>query len=226
MASAAKEAAGRAAAAMVQDGWRVGLGTGSTAEWAIRALGERVARGLSIVGVPTSDACARLAGECGIPLDSLDATGELDVTIDGADEIDPEFRLIKGGGGALVREKLVAISGRRMFVVADASKRVEMLGAFPLPVAIVPFGSARTLRRLERYAPTVCLRQQDGQPYRTDDGLCIADLHCGRIPDPESLLDSLKREPGVVDAGLFLGIATHLVIGYDDGSTGVVERTG
>lgn len=221
----AKEAAGRAAAELVENGWRVGLGTGSTAEWAIRALGERVAQGLVIAGIPTSEASGRLAIECGIPLTTFDEVERLDITIDGADEVDPAFRLIKGGGAALVREKLVANASRRMAVVMDASKRVEALGAFPLPVAIVPFARADTLRRLQRYAPTVRLREKEGQPVVTDDGLMIADLCCGRIEDPEALLASIKGEPGVVDAGLFCGLATLLVIGHDDGRTETIART-
>lgn len=221
---AAKEAAGRAAAAMVQDGWRVGLGTGSTAEWAIRALGERVAGGLSIVGLPTSEASGRLARECGIPLVTFDEVDRLDITIDGADEVDPAFHLIKGGGAALVREKLVANASRRMAVVIDPSKRVETLGAFPLPVAIVPFAHADTLRRLGRDAPAARLRMKDGQPLLTDDGLMVADLECGRISDPESLLAALKLEPGVVEVGLFCGLATCIVVGHTDGTVEVLER--
>jgi ribose 5-phosphate isomerase A len=155
----------------------VGLGTGSTAVYAIRALGERVASGLKITGVATSVDCARIARECGIPLVALGDVPVIDVTIDGADEVDPHLSLIKGGGGALLREKLVASSSREMIVVVDESKIVPCLGAFPLPVAIVPFGCETTLKRLSIYARGLALREVAGLPFVTDDGLYVVDLH-------------------------------------------------
>jgi ribose 5-phosphate isomerase A len=210
---------------MVEDGMVVGLGTGSTASQAIVALGERVRAGLKLrAAVSSSVASEELARRVGIavtPFDDLD--GPVDVTIDGADEVDPCFRLIKGGGGALVREKLLAVASRKMIVVADAAKMVATLGAFPLPVAVLPFSYRRTLARLQEIAPAP-LRMRDGAPFVSDDGLYIADLALGRIEDPEGLYQRLRLTPGVADAGLFLGIAACVVVGGDDGRTEIRER--
>lgn len=216
----AKEAAGRRAAEMVEDGMAVGLGTGSTAAFAIRALGERVATGLKITAVSSSIASEVLAREVGIPVRTFADVQRLDVTIDGADEVDPRLRLIKGGGGALVREKLVAAASREMIVVVDAHKQVQTLGAFPLPIAIFPFAWQTTVARLQAHGPAK-LRERNAAPYITDDGLYIADLPMGAIPDPEALAAALHVTPGVADVGLFLNLATRLVVGYDDGRTEV-----
>ncbi|HEY3414717.1 MAG TPA: ribose-5-phosphate isomerase RpiA [Armatimonadota bacterium] len=219
----AKEAAGRRAAEFVSEGMVVGLGTGSTALHAIRALGERVAKGLSIRGIPTSEASRRLATELGIPLVGLGDVPYIDVTIDGADEVDPHYSLIKGGGGALLREKLVASSSREMIVVADESKIVPCLGAFPLPVAIVPFGCETTLKRLSIHARGLALREAGGRPFVSDDGLYIVDMHTAPIHNPDGLHAALKGTLGVVETGLFIGLATKVVVGRSDGSAGVLE---
>ena len=214
----AKEAAGRCAAEFVTDGMVVGLGTGSTALHAIRALGERVAKGLHIRGVPTSEASRTLATDCGIPLVGLGDVPYIDVTIDGADEVDPHLCLIKGGGGALLREKLVASYSREMIVVVDESKIVSCLGAFPLPVAIVPFGYETTLKRLAIHARGLALRDVVGRPFVSDDGLYIVDMHTAPIHNPDGLHAALKATLGVVETGLFIGLATKVVVGHSDGS--------
>jgi ribose 5-phosphate isomerase A len=219
-AATAKEAAGRRAAEMVQDGMVVGLGTGSTAAFAIRALGERVRTGLRITAVSSSVASEVLAREVGIPVRTFADVRALDITIDGADEVDPRLQLIKGGGGALVREKLVAAASREMIVVADAGKCVETLGAFPLPIAIFPFAWQTTLARIQGMGHAL-LRERCAAPFLTDDGLYIVDLSKGTIPDPEALAAALHATPGVADVGLFLNLATKLVVGYEDGHTEV-----
>lgn len=216
----AKEAAGRRAAELVKDGMVVGLGTGSTAAYAIRTLGERIARGLKITAVSSSIASEVLARELSIPIRTFADVQTLDMTIDGADEVDPKLRLIKGGGGALVREKLVAAASSEMVVVVDNRKRVQTLGAFPLPVAIFPFAWQTTLARLQAHG-TAHLRERGGAPFITDDGLYIADLSIGPIADPEALAAALHSTPGVADVGLFLNLATRLVVGFDDGHTEV-----
>jgi ribose 5-phosphate isomerase A len=214
-----KRAAAARAVDLVQDGMRLGLGTGSTAALFVELLGARVRDGLSVVGVPTSEATHRAAEAAGIPLTTLDATPELDLTVDGADEIDGHLRLIKGGGGALLREKIVAAASRRMVVIADGSKQVEALGRFPLPVEVVPFGLGATRRAVAAAitragcAGEVTLRQgSDGAPFRTDGAHLILDAHLGRIPDPEALAAGLAAVPGVVEHGLFLGLCTGAIL--------------
>jgi ribose 5-phosphate isomerase A len=215
--------AAEAAAAEVKPGMKLGLGSGRTAEHFVRFLGERVRAGLDVVGVPTSDRTAELARELGIPLTSLDETPELDLDVDGADEIDPELRLIKGGGGALLREKIVAAASKRMLVLGDPSKTVKALGAFPLPIEVVPFGLAATRRAIDRavgellLSPKIELRRANGDPFVTDGGHYILDASFGRIPDPEALARALEATPGVVDHGLFLGLATAAIIGRGGG---------
>jgi ribose 5-phosphate isomerase A len=208
-----KRRAAEAALAYVEDGMRVGLGTGSTAAHFVRLLGERVRDGLRVTGVPTSEATARLARDAGIPLATLDEEPELDLDVDGADEIGPGLALIKGGGGALLREKIVAAASDKMIVIADAGKRVSTLGAFPLPIEVVEFGLAATKRAIEHVAEglglqvDVRLRQQDGGPYRSDSGNRILDASFSRIPDPAALAGRLANIPGIVEHGLFLGLA-------------------
>ncbi len=229
---AAKRAAAIRAAAFVEDGMRVGLGTGSTAIWLVRLLGDRVAReGLDILAVPTSARTADLAREVGIPLTTLDATARLDLTIDGADEIDPDFALIKGGGGALLREKIVAASSDRMAVIADRGKEVRTLGAFPLPVEAVPFGLGSTRRLIEEVLAaadvaerSVSLRMEGGEPFVTDEGNRILDLHLGRIGDAPGLARALNAVPGVVETGLFIGLCDIVVIGEGDGRVEIRRR--
>jgi ribose 5-phosphate isomerase A len=219
-----KEAAARRAVALVRDGMAVGLGSGSTVDCAIRALGERVREGLSVrlvVASAQSEAAARCAG---MSLEGLDQVEGLDLVIDGADECDPHLNLIKGGGAALVREKLLALAGREFVVVADQSKRVAVLGAFPLPVAVVPFGARHTLRRLQRFCPGASLRMRDGRPLVTDDSLRIIDLPFGRIDDPPAIESALKSVAGVVEVGLFTGLADRVILGFPDGHTEEIRR--
>ena len=212
-----KELAGRAAAELVRDGDVVGLGTGSTAYFAVVALGERVKAGLKIVGIPTSIATADLAKKVGVPLTTLDEHPAIDITIDGADEVDPHLNLIKGGGGALLREKVVASVTKKMAVVADSSKAVAALGKFPLPVEIIPFARAVVERKLKSLGATPKLRlKPDGQPYITDNGNHILDASFGKIADPPTIARALSDTPGVVEHGLFIGFAKLALIGRGD----------
>ncbi|MDL2400617.1 ribose-5-phosphate isomerase RpiA [Rhizobium mayense] len=210
--------AARAALTDVESGMRLGIGTGSTAEEFVRLLAEKVAAGLAIEGVPTSERTARLCVELGVPLKSLDELPELDLTIDGADEVDGALRLIKGGGGALLREKIVAASSARMIVIADESKVVEMLGAFPLPIEVNPFGLVSTRILIEKAASrlglagALNLRQSGDGNFMTDGGHFIIDASFGRIPDAEALSIELHSIPGVVEHGLFINMATLAII--------------
>ena len=209
-----KELAGRAGAKLVRDGDVVGLGTGSTAYFAVLALGERVKAGLKILGIPTSIATGELARKLGIPLTTLDEHPEIDITLDGADEIGPHLNLTKGGGGALLREKVVASASKKMVVVADSSKLVPALGKFPLPVEVIPFARAVVERKLASLGATPKLRlKQDGQPYITDNGNHILDASFGKIEDPPALARILSDTPGVVEHGLFIGLAEMALIG-------------
>lgn len=221
-----KEAAARRAVTYIQNTMTLGLGTGATAAHVVRALAERIAReSLRVRAVPTSARTHALAESLGIPLVDLSDAGTLDLVIDGADEVDPSLALIKGGGGALVREKLVAAAGRDFYVVCAFEKLKPMLGAFPLPVAVLPFGWKTTLRRLEHIAPHTVLREmpeKSGEPYLTDDGLYILDMYCGSIPDPPGYEARIKHTVGVVEVGLFVGMAQRVIAGCDDGQ--VEER--
>ncbi|WP_293865213.1 ribose-5-phosphate isomerase RpiA [uncultured Alsobacter sp.] len=219
-----KREAARRALDHVEPGMRLGLGTGSTARHFVELLAERVRDGLSVVGVPTSEATRRQADALGVPLTTLDETPELDLTVDGADEIDGRLRLIKGGGGAHLREKIVACASKRMVVIADESKTVETLGRFPLPIEVVPFGLAATRRALDDAlrasgcgGELVLRRDADGRPLHTDGGHLILDAHLGRIADPEGLADRLDGQTGVVEHGLFLGVASHAILATRDG---------
>jgi ribose 5-phosphate isomerase A len=215
---AEKEDAGRAAAKLVRDGDIVGLGTGSTAYFAVIALGERVKAGLKIVGIPTSLQTADLARAVGIPLTTLDEHPELDITIDGADEIDSKLNLIKGGGGALLREKVVASASKRMIVVADSSKVVTTLGKFPLPVEVISFARAVVEKKIVSLGASVKSRaNRDGAPYITDNGNQILDCSFGKIEDPAMLARSLSDVPGVLGHGLFVGLAEMAFVGRDHG---------
>ncbi|KQU05660.1 ribose 5-phosphate isomerase [Methylobacterium sp. Leaf469] len=214
-----RRAAAERAVALVTDGMRLGIGTGSTANAFIELLGVRVRAGLDVVGVPTSEATRVAAEAAGLRLATLEELPELDLTIDGADEIDGHMRLIKGGGAALLREKIVAFASRRMVVIADAAKRVATLGAFPLPVEVNPFGLGATRRAVEAAvaaagcAGAIVLRTgADGAPLRTDGGHHILDAHLEHIPDPEALSAALWAVPGVVEHGLFLGLATGAIL--------------
>jgi ribose 5-phosphate isomerase A len=215
-----------AAAALehVENGMKLGIGTGSTAEEFVRLLAEKVSGGMKVEGVPTSERTARLCLELGIPLRSLDELPELDLTIDGADELDPHLTLIKGGGGALLREKIVACASSRMIVIADESKQVEVLGAFPLPIEINPFGQVATCIAVERAASRLGLsgelklRHSGEDLFHTDGGHLILDASFGRIPDAEALSRELATIPGVVEHGLFINIASLAIIAGRSGA--------
>lgn len=208
-----KEAAARASLRFVKDGQVVGLGTGSTAAFFIQLLGEEVKKGLRVRGIPTSVRSRDQAVSLGIPLTTLDDCQQIDVTIDGADEVDPQLRLIKGGGGALLREKIVASATKLQVIVADASKQVPVLGKFPLPVEVVKFAQALVARKIEALGAQVALRRAvDGRPYLTDENNYILDCHFGRIPDAEGLARRLADIPGVIEHGLFIGLASIVLI--------------
>ncbi|NBD30130.1 MAG: ribose-5-phosphate isomerase RpiA [Alphaproteobacteria bacterium] len=220
----AKFVAAKQAAEYVEDGMRVGLGTGSTAAWLVKCLGEKVADGLKIRGVPTSSRTAELAREVGIEVISLDEAKWLDVTIDGADEFDGNLNLIKGGGGALLQEKIVATASDQMIVIADAGKQVETLGAFPLPIEVIPFGwqttktlVEETLVGLDVLGRSTSLRMNGEAPFYTDEGNHILDLHLNRIGNARQLSLVLNQIPGVVENGLFIDICDVVVVGHGDG---------
>ena len=224
---AGKRAAGEAAALLVEDGMTVGLGTASTVAFFLNALGERVrTEKLKIRGVCTSTATEAIAARLGIPTVSLTPESAPDLTVDGADEIDDNLFLIKGGGGALLREKLVARASAEMVVIADASKRVETLGAFPLPLAVVPFAVPVLLDTLRREFEVDARWRvsKDGLPLLSDDGLAILDLPFGIIRRPALLEERLRHLPGVVEIGLFINLASRALIGHPDGRVEEIRR--
>ena len=216
--------AAEAALAHVENGMRLGIGTGSTADEFVRLLAEKVAEGLQVEGVPTSERTARLCLDLGVPLKSLDELPELDLTIDGADEVDGQLRLIKGGGGALLREKIVAAASSRMIVIADESKVVDMLGAFPLPIEVNPFGLVATRIAIDKLAARmgltgeIRLRGTVEDVFTTDGGHHILDASFGRIPDAEALAIQLNSIPGVVEHGLFINLASFAIIAGENGA--------
>ena len=218
-----KIAAAAEALTHVKSGMKLGIGTGSTAEEFVRLLAVKVAEGFEIIGVPTSERTAALCSELGVPLTTLEETPHLDLTIDGADEVDGDLSLIKGGGGALLREKIVAAASDAMIVIADESKVVDTLGRFPLPVEVNRFGLAATKIAIEKAitdlgleAP-LSLRMKDGEIFVTDGGHYILDASFGRIPDTKALSDALFAIPGVVEHGLFIGLARAAVIAGTSG---------
>ena len=213
-----KRMAAEKAVEYVRDGMTVGLGTGSTAYWAIRKIGERVKEGLTIKAAATSVSSEKLARELGIPLIPFAEIEAIDLTIDGADEVDGDWNLIKGGGGALLREKIVAAASKTFIVVVDESKPVSRLGAFPLPVELVPFGHEMTLRKLRALGCEPAIRTVDGKRFVTDNGNYIADCRFGRIDRPDALHIAINMIPGVVDNGLFVRMATRVIVGYRDGT--------
>jgi ribose 5-phosphate isomerase A len=224
-----RQAAGRALD-FVQNGMKLGLGTGSTAKHFVELLGARVRAGLDVIGVPTSEATRADAIRCGIALTTLDEVDRLDLTVDGADEIDPSLNLIKGGGGALLREKIVAAASDRMIVIADDTKWVEALGRFPLPIEVIPFGLRATQRAIgEAFAecgvsgPMVVRKGKDGHVFVTDEGHWIVDARLGRISDAPKLAGSLASIPGVVEHGLFIGLASIAMLAGSEGIR-VIER--
>jgi ribose 5-phosphate isomerase A len=220
---ALKIAAAAEALTHVTPGMRLGIGTGSTAEEFVRLLAFKVAEGFPVIGVPTSERTAALCAELGVPLTNLEETPELDLTIDGADEVDGSLALIKGGGGALLREKIVAAASTTMIVIADQSKVVGTLGAFPLPIEVNKFGLAATLKAIRRAASALglpdalALRGGAAMPFETDGGHYIVDASFGRIPDAEALSSALHRIPGVVEHGLFLNLAKLAIVAGRDG---------
>jgi ribose 5-phosphate isomerase A len=212
-----KEAAARAAVRLVNDGEIVGLGTGSTAAYAVRLLGERMRQGLKIRGVPTSVATQQLAASVGIPLMTLDQVQQIDITIDGTDEFDPALNLIKGGGGALLREKVIAAVSRREVIIADSSKQVPILGKFPLPVEVIPFARTVVAKKIEAWGASVTLRpNKEGNIFITDEGHHILDCKFGEIPDPPALACRLEAIPGIVEHGLFIGLAGLVLVAKGD----------
>ena len=224
-----RQAAARAVE-QVQDGMKLGLGTGSTAKHFVELLGERVRAGLKVIGVPTSEATRADAERCAVPLTTLDQVDRLDLTVDGADEIDANLELIKGGGGALLREKIVAAASDRMIVIADDTKWVKTLGRFPLPIEVIPFGLGATRRAIETVfaengvSGQMDIRKaKDGHAFVTDGGHWIVDAHLGAIPDSPRLAAALNSIPGVVEHGLFIGLACTAVLAGPQGIR-VIER--
>ncbi|MGC2648080.1 MAG: ribose-5-phosphate isomerase RpiA [Candidatus Sulfotelmatobacter sp.] len=208
-----KEAAARSSLRFVKDGQVVGLGTGSTAAYFIQLLGEKVKNGLQIRGIPSSNRSWEQAASLGIPLTTLDECQQIDVTVDGADEVDPQLRLIKGGGGALLHEKIVASATRQLVIVVDASKRVPVLGKFPLPVEVVKFAKALVKKRIEALGAQVEMRHNaDGKPFLTDENNYILDCHFGQIRGADGLANKLSDMPGIVEHGLFIGMASVVLV--------------
>jgi ribose 5-phosphate isomerase A len=230
----AKFLAARRASLMVETGMKVGLGTGSTAVWLVKCLGERVrTEGLRFTAAATSVRTAEQAKGEGIKVLDLDDLGRPDLTIDGADEIDPHFNLIKGAGGALLQEKIVATASDRMVVIADSSKQVEHLGKFPLPVEVVPFGIKTTerlildlLERVDVRSKAMSLRMNGDKPYVTDCGNHILDLSLGFIAKPPQLAKALTQIPGVIESGLFIGLCDTVILGFEAGHSTLRERDG
>jgi ribose 5-phosphate isomerase A len=218
-----KKAAAEAALLHVKTGMKLGLGTGSTAKHFVDGVGRLVKEGFDLTCVPTSEATRKQAESLGIKLSTLDETPMLDLTVDGADELDDNLNLIKGGGGALLREKIVATSSKKMLVIADASKHVKTLGAFPLPIEVVPFGLKATVWKIDaafrhmKLEGAMTLRQRDGKPFVTDNGNLIIDCAVKKIDNPQLLSALLSGIPGIVDHGLFIGIAGEAILGTADG---------
>ena len=227
-----KQQAAKRALDLVEDGMTLGLGTGSTAAKFVDLVGRRVKEGMKVTCVPTSEVTRSQAEGLGIPLSTLEEIPFLDMAVDGADELDGQLRLIKGGGGALLREKIVATASERMVVIADAGKRVQVLGAFPLPIEVARFGLAATRNMVEVLAADAgckgeikLRRDRSGQPFLTDGGNCILDCAFGRIEEPEALDEALKLIPGVLENGLFIGIADVAIVAGPAGIA-VLERDG
>ena len=219
-----KKNAALKAAEFVKDGMTVGLGTGSTAGYFIERLGQMVAEGLSIRGVATSKNTESLARGFGIPLADIDEVTAIDIDVDGVDEIDPAFNAIKGGGGALLREKIVATLARQVIWIAGGGKRVEALGAFPLAVEVIPFGHSHLLRRFEGAGLNPVLRLRDGEPWVTDSGNCIIDLHTGAPMDVAGVRAAVEGVPGVVETGLFLNTCHILIEGTETDARVIVNH--
>lgn len=220
-----KKIAGEKSVEYVKSGMRIGLGTGSTAFFMVKKLGEMVRNGLEITGIATSQATENLAREEGIPLLSIAEVGQLDVTIDGADEFTDRLNLIKGGGGALYREKVIASISKEVIIITDSSKHVQYLGAFPLPVEVLPFGKEITQKRIEALGGKASLRSAETGPYFTDNGNHIFDCSFGEIKQPEKLDRQLKSLLGVVETGLFVGMATRIILAHASGEIQMWEKS-
>ena len=218
-----KQIAGEAAAAFVKSGMVVGLGTGSTTNYAIRALGRKAREGLSIQAIPTSEQTRLLAEKEQIPLVDFTETVQLDLTIDGADEVDPQLQLLKGGGGALLREKIVASISRELIIIVDSSKYVAMLGKYPLPVEVTPFGWQTVARRIEDLGAEIVLRKNAERVFFSENQNYILDCHFNEIADPWTLEATLNTIPGVVINGLFVGMTARCIVGCGH-STEIIER--
>jgi len=221
----AKKNAGRHAVNLVKSGMTIGIGTGTTVFWFIRELAIRVKEGMKITAVSTSEQTSRLATELGINLSDLNTIEKLQLTIDGADEIDPKGNLIKGGGGALLQEKIVAGASEELVVIADSSKLVRQLGKFPLPIEVIPFGFKQVQRKIinSGFCKKVTLRKKDDEIFVTDHDHYILDCECEKIVDPLVLNTYLHSIPGVVETGLFINMANRAVIGWEDGRVEVIE---
>lgn len=213
----AKQAAAQKAIEYIKDGMTVGLGTGSTAFWVIQYLAQKIKSGMKITAVATSKETEKLAAECGIPITEMDAVDHIDIDIDGADEVDAGLNLVKGGGGALLREKIVSFNSSGFIVVVDESKMVDTLGKFPLPVEVIPFGWEHTARHLALLGCTTMQRKSVAASFITDNGNYILDCHFKLIPDPALLQAKINAIPGVVESGLFVKMATRIIVGYNDG---------
>lgn len=220
-----KQLAGEKAAEYIERGMTVGLGTGSTAYWAIQKIGSMVKQGLQIKAVATSQQSETLARELDIPIVAFSDIDHIDIDIDGADEVDARLNLIKGGGGALLREKIIASNSRRFIVVADASKFVTILGKFPLPVEVIPFAWELSFRQLQQLGVKPVRRKINGEVFITDNGNYIADLAMGSIPDPQELQQRIGLIPGVAENGLFLRMADTAVIAQADGTVKILSAT-
>ncbi|AIF44246.1 ribose-5-phosphate isomerase RpiA [Virgibacillus sp. SK37] len=218
-----KKAAGEASIKYVEDGMKIGLGSGSTVYWFIQALGQYVKDGGRIEGIPSSEQTQRWAEEAGIPLTSFSKVTQLDVTIDGADEVDKRFQLIKGGGGALFREKIIAAAAKTLIIIVDETKMVEQLGRFPLPVEVLPFGWEVTAKHISELGGKPELRKKDGNVYRSDNGNYILDCSFPYIADPAILESQLQNIVGQVETGLFVGMADKVIVGRTDGVK-VIEK--
>lgn len=222
----AKKHAAERACDSLADGMTVGLGTGSTAAFAVRRIGEMVARGIRLKCVPTSEATMRLARHLNVPQLPLDEVDAIDVTIDGADEVDPRFDLIKGLGGALLREKIVAAASREVIIIVDDTKLVSRLGEkAPVPVEVVRFGWQRAAGKLRALGGRPALRSTEGEAFVSDNGNHILDTHFAAIPDPAGLERDINNVPGVVENGLFVGLATKVVVGSDKGARLLERKT-
>ena len=219
-----KKIAAEKAVEYVENGMCIGLGTGSTAYWAIQAIGKLVEQGLKVTAVATSKESERMAIELGIQIVPFSQVDQLDLTIDGADETDENLNVIKGGGGALVREKIVAAASRIYIIIADEKKLVAQLGAFPLPVEIVQFGWEMTMRHLQKLGCKTSLRSKNGSTFISDNGNYIVDCSFGKIPNPELTHQQINLIPGVVENGLFLKMADLVILGQSDGSTKILPK--